>query len=86
MKQLTAIFLISVFALSQYAKQFASNSSAKKSTVPQTHFHSVIDEYYSASEPHVTKDIHLLIEKIDFTFSVSVSDGNNFSPDRPPQN
>jgi len=110
MKQLAAIFLICVFAFSQYAKQlsyiecklankiksttqqcdcekkFETDSSAKKSTAPQPHFHSVIDEYYSSTEPHIfTNNLHLSIEKKIFHFDTNLSEGNNFSPDRPPQ-
>ena len=110
MKQVTAIFLICVFAFSQYAKQlsymecklannfkstaqqcdcekkFETDSSAKKSTAPQPHFHPVIDEYFSTAQQYsITRIIQFLIEKKTFHFNSNLSEGNNLSPDRPPQ-
>jgi hypothetical protein len=111
MKQLTSIFLIAVFALSQYAKQLAymecklANSfkssgeqcdcekkydihslNDKKATGPQTHFHPVIDEYYTAPENDtVTSSINLLIKKTALPSSPNLSEGSNSAPYRPPQ-
>ncbi len=111
MKQLASIFLIAVFAFSQYAKQFAymecklANSfkptteqcdcekkydihtlNDKKPQGPQTHFHQVVDELYTATENNTaTNEIIFFYKKIVIFSSADICEGVNSTPYQPPQ-
>lgn len=111
MKQLASIFLIAVFALSQYAKQFAymecklannfkpateqcdcekkytiDISNDKKPEDPQTHFHPIVDEFYTSPGNDNETDRNIFFyKKITIPSSSDICEGIHSTPYQPPQ-